>query len=80
MLEVLNICLLKKLLNETKPVFNAENDFILAVIDINECKGKPCQNGVTCVNTFGSYRCQCASGYNGQHCQAGIVAAFIFFI
>ena len=74
------MCLSKKLLHKTKSVFYAENDSILAVIDINECKGKPCKNGATCVNTFGSYRCQCASGYNGQHCQACIVVAFIFFI
>lgn len=61
-------------------VFYVENDFTLAVIDINECNGKPCKNGATCVNTVGSYRCQCASGYNGQNCQSGTVATFNFFI
>ena len=72
--------LIQKVIKQTKCFMLRMTLFLLAVIDINECKGKPCQNGATCVNTFGSYRCRCASGYNGKHCQAGIVAAFIFFI
>jgi len=27
-------------------------------------------NGI-CVNTEGSYRCNCTEGYGGQHCEIG---------
>lgn len=28
-----------------------------------------CQNGGVCVNTLGSYRCNCKNGYSGTHCR-----------
>ena len=43
-------------------------------IDIDECAGRnPCGNNAkTCVNTVGSYRCECETGYqpgyNSPHC------------
>ena len=39
--------------------------------DINECANNPCQNGATCVNLQGSYRCDCKSGYSGSNCETG---------
>lgn len=32
--------------------------------DVNECEGDPCGGKGRCVNTFGSYTCQCYSGYS----------------
>ncbi|XP_044171676.1 uncharacterized protein LOC114977630 isoform X4 [Acropora millepora] len=40
--------------------------------DIDECSSNPCQNGATCVNLVGSYRCNCAPGYTGGTCQTDI--------
>lgn len=40
--------------------------------DVDECKKSPCQNGAHCVNTVGSYRCECQPGYTGVNCQTNI--------
>ena len=40
--------------------------------EIDECKDNPCKNGGTCVNSPpGSYTCNCAKSYKGDHCQEG---------
>lgn len=45
---------------------------IFVHVDVNECMGKnPCVNNGTCSNTRGSYRCSCASGWTGKHCEEG---------
>ena len=37
--------------------------------DIDECSaGSPCQNGGTCMNTFGSFTCSCTEGFTGPLC------------
>lgn len=41
-------------------------------IDIDECNvTEPCQNNGNCSNTFGSYICDCQSGWQGKNCQTG---------
>lgn len=42
-----------------------ENTFFLFSLDMNECLENPgvCQNGI-CINTDGSFRCECPFGYN----------------
>ncbi|XP_068721032.1 uncharacterized protein [Montipora capricornis] len=40
--------------------------------DMNECSPNPCQNGATCVDLVGSYRCNCKPGYTGNNCQTDI--------
>ena len=37
--------------------------------DIDECLLDPCLNNGTCVNTLGSFKCLCESGYEGPFCQ-----------
>lgn len=39
--------------------------FLLFGADMNECLDNPgiCQNGI-CINTDGSFRCECPFGYN----------------
>ena len=49
------------------PVF----DIKLFFIDVNECLLNPCLYGGTCINTPGSYVCQCKPGRMGRDCRNG---------
>ena len=40
-------------------------------VDFDECHNSLCQNGGTCVNTYGDYRCECEHGYSGKNCHLG---------
>ena len=40
-------------------------------LDINECEANPCNNGGTCVDLVGDYRCDCVPGYTGADCETG---------
>ena len=41
------------------------------VLDLDECAESPCGALFECVNTIGSYRCQCRPGYKGSKCDVG---------
>ena len=46
----------------------------LFLIDINECRHRPCQNDGVCHNTPGFYSCDCeGTGYRGPTCASGAV-------
>lgn len=53
--------------------------FLFLFLDMNECLDNPgiCQNGI-CINTDGSFRCECPFGYNldytGVNCVGKIVS------
>lgn len=36
--------------------------------DVNECDQEECGDGGECVNTYGSFYCNCSEGYDGQFC------------
>ena len=38
----------------------------------NECLSRPCQNGGSCENLLGDYRCNCTSGFTGRQCDIGM--------
>lgn len=41
-------------------------------VDKNECLIEGlCENGGTCVDTQGSYKCKCILGWGGQNCEKG---------
>lgn len=37
--------------------------------DVNDCAGQPCENGGTCRDLDGDFKCHCPSPYVGKHCQ-----------
>lgn len=40
--------------------------------DMDECDEQyVCNKNETCVNTFGSYECNCLDGYQGDSCDQG---------
>lgn len=43
----------------------------MCIPDVNECVVNLCQNGGSCVNTFGGYYCKCPTGWSGSHCDIG---------
>ncbi|CAH3141405.1 unnamed protein product [Porites lobata] len=44
-----------------------------AGLAVNECVIlKPCKNGATCYDLLNGYRCHCAPGYQGKHCDKDI--------
>ena len=38
--------------------------FLSLFVDVNECDSNPCEGKGRCVNSYGSYSCQCNSGYS----------------
>ena len=45
----------------------------LVFVDVDECASSPCQNGGTCKNEIGTYKCLCFPGYKGKNCDQGEV-------
>lgn len=41
------------------------------LIDINECDFTPCNNNGTCINSEGSYTCNCTDGWTDKNCNEG---------
>ena len=39
---------------------------IISFTDINECSDDPCDSNADCMNTEGSFLCQCQNGFNGD--------------
>ncbi|XP_043980690.1 milk fat globule EGF and factor V/VIII domain containing b [Gambusia affinis] len=37
--------------------------------NVNDCVGQPCENGGTCRDLDGDFKCHCPSPYVGKHCQ-----------
>ena len=44
---------------------------LLKLTDTDECSSNPCQNGATCDDQTNMYMCNCAAGFEGDHCQTG---------
>ncbi|GAB6032299.1 hypothetical protein CHUAL_010938 [Chamberlinius hualienensis] len=40
--------------------------------EINECSTNPCQNGATCEDQIGQFKCICPVGYSGETCTENI--------
>ena len=50
-----------------------DNTIIYLSVDIDECKAavNPCTAPKMCVNTVGSYKCNCPAGFTSSNCEAG---------
>ena len=43
-------------------------------LDINECyEVHTCSERANCINTDGSYKCQCKQGYSGEYCTGSYI-------
>ena len=38
-------------------------------LDINDCKGNPCNNGGNCTDGIATYTCTCPDGFRGSDCE-----------
>ncbi|RXG73128.1 Fat-like cadherin-related tumor suppressor-like protein [Armadillidium vulgare] len=46
-------------------------------VDINECEKNPCEEGGTCINTYGGFKCMCPRNFTGSYCDIpAAVSAF----
>lgn len=68
-----------------KEIFYAQYSFFSKLLmlswslDMNECLDNPdiCQNGI-CINTDGSYRCECPFGYNLDYTGINCIGEMLF--
>ena len=49
-----------------------EDKSVIFVLDVNECKSNPCENGGTCTNAVNGYTCKCVPGYTDKTCRTGL--------
>jgi len=67
-------------------LFHARKDlkikYLLKNVDANECQGNPdvCPSDSTCVNTFGSYMCNCSDGLYMNEAGSACLGGFEFLL
>lgn len=47
----------------------ADGTFSIDIREKDQCISNPCQNGGTCSDDFGRYKCTCSSDYGGERCE-----------
>jgi hypothetical protein len=52
----------------------------MSLVDINDCKLNPCQNGGTCVDKVNSYQCICKEGWEGEICSMSMYYFYFYTI
>ena len=56
-------------MNMDLPYFDIIEAQLLVCVNIDECLTDLCENGGTCTDTEGSYKCDCPCGWTGKNCQ-----------
>ena len=46
---------------------------IIDVVDIDDCKSNPCENGGACTDGVNNYTCKCTPGYTGDNCKTSML-------
>ena len=46
---------------------------LLFLLDIDECKSFPCQNGGNCTDGIAGYTCDCIPGHTGYNCETSVL-------
>jgi Notch-like protein len=49
-------------------------DIYVFISDIDDCIGVNCLNGGSCIDHTQSYTCKCVGGFEGQHCETGLIS------
>ena len=47
--------------------------------DINDCMGKPCNNGGTCTDGIATYTCTCPGGFTGRDCETSMITFLVTY-
>jgi hypothetical protein len=46
---------------------------LIVLLDIEDCFNVTCFNGGSCVDFPGYYSCKCLNGFEGDHCDIGLL-------
>ena len=46
---------------------------LIVLLDIEDCFNVTCSNGGNCVDFPGYYSCKCLNGFEGDHCDIGLL-------
>ena len=56
-----------------KSAVHTKFDINVFISDIDDCIGVDCLNGGSCIDRTQSYICKCVAGFEGRHCETGLI-------
>ena len=58
-------------------VFHQKLSHGVIILSPADCLSSPCQNGGSCFSYNDGYRCNCAQGYTGAHCENAVPSSCV---
>ncbi|XP_065199574.1 protocadherin-like wing polarity protein stan [Planococcus citri] len=59
--------------------FVADNGTVIGCLDKHShCSSQPCQNGGTCIESWGTFLCECTEGFSGKDCSQNVGPSWRF--